>query len=171
MERRPVGRTELSVSVLGFGGAEIPAPWLVAASQPLGLVIAVRAVAEVDESGRSNDLASPGITDSGDSSTAPAVWINSRSAKRTVSSAVERHVYTVFQEHFRQFRFLPMTVRQNRVLIGKIGPRSAVNHVISHPPQKETAVSDLSDNDLTSNFRAMRYKPRHRGGRRSGSGG
>ena len=58
------------------------------------------------------------------------------------SSVVERHVYAVFQEHFRQFRFSPITTRHDGSFIGKNDLRSAVNHVISHCPQKMGALSD-----------------------------
>jgi hypothetical protein len=55
---------------------------------------------------------------------------------------VERHLYTLSQEHFGRFRFSRMTARQHGVLMGKIGILTALSHMISHRPQKTMAVSD-----------------------------
>src|SRR5207237_5778473 len=52
----------------------------------------------------------------------------------------------------RRFCLSPMRTHHEGTFIGKIGLKRTVNHGISCVPQKILAVSDLSDNGLTSVF-------------------
>jgi hypothetical protein len=72
---------------------------------------------------------------------------------------VERLVYTYFWDVFDcsgSFASCPCESLRGPLFIGKIASIAALNHVISHYPQKTWAVSDGSDNGFTR-ARSVRF--------------